>query len=220
MKKRKLFWQFFGVHILILFVTVSFVTLYTWLTTRDVFHRQWVRELETQAQLAAALLPHGDGTVDDAAIARFIERLGAVGDDRFTLILPDGRVIGDSAADAAHMDSHRDRPEVREALAKGRGTSQRYSASVGKQMLYLAQRVPPEGPAQAVVRVSVPVRTLTRELEGIDRMLVILLVVVLMATFALSYGAALRIVGPVSKLQNGLTRIGGGEIRPASPRLA
>jgi hypothetical protein len=160
-----LFWQFFGVHIVILVVAVGLVAFYTWFTSREVFHRQWVHELETQARLAAVLLPRGDGSVDDAAIGRFFERLGHLGEHRFTLILPDGRVLGDSEAEAAHMDSHKDRPEVIEAMAHGEGMSQRYSATVGKQMLYLAERVPREGPIQAIVRVSVPLRTLTREMD-------------------------------------------------------
>jgi two-component system phosphate regulon sensor histidine kinase PhoR len=45
------------------------------------------------------------------------------------------------------------------------------------------------------------------------------------ATLAISYGAALRIVGPVSELQSGLTRLGGGELSlrleiPPVPHLA
>ena len=225
MKNRTLFWQFFGTHILILIVAVGVVAFYTWFNSREVFHRQWVRELETQTKLAAALLPHADGSVDEVAIKRFFERLGHLDDHRLTLILPDGRVIGDSEVDMAHMDRHDDRPEVREALMSGHGMSQRYSASVGKQMLYLAQRIPQEGPVQAIVRVSVPLRTVTRELDASNHVLVVLLVVVLGATLALSYGAALRIVGPVSDLQSGLKRIGGGELSyrleiPPVPHLA
>ncbi len=225
MNNRTLFWQFFGAHILILFATVGFVAFYTWYVSRDVFHRQWVRELEMQSRLVAVLLPRANSTVDHEAVAAFFKRIEHTDEHRFTVMLPDGRVIGDSEADAAHMDSHSDRPEVRDALATGKGMSQRYSASVGRQMLYLAQRVPLDGPVQAVVRVSVPVRTLMRDMESSDRVLLVLLVVVLGATLVLSYGAALRIVGPVAELKSGLARIGGGELShrlaiPPVPHLA
>ncbi len=211
MKTRALFWQFFGTHILILFAAVGFVAFYTWHSSRTAFHREWVRELEMQARLAAALLPQADGSVDEAATRRFFERLGQIGEHRVTLILPDGKVLMDSGADARRMEPHNDRPEVIEALKTGQGQSQRYSASLGKQMLYLAQRVPREGTVQAVVRVSVPVHTLTREMDAADRILMVLLAVVLGATLLLSYAAARRIIGPVSELQKGLTRIGNGE---------
>lgn len=225
MKKRKLFWQFFGTHILILFAAVGLVALYTWYTSREVFHHQWVRELEMQAKLAAALLPKGDGTVDEVAVKRFFDRLVALGEHRFTLILPDGHVIGDTDADTATMDRHNDRPEIRQAEEKGMGMSERYSATLGKRMLYLAQRIPPDGPLQAVVRVAVPMHTLSRDMNRSNRVLLVLLAVVLAATLALSYCTALRIVGPVSELQYGLRRIGGGDLShrlsiPAVPHLA
>jgi two-component system phosphate regulon sensor histidine kinase PhoR len=225
MTRRALFRQFFGAHLLILCLAVGFISLTAWRTGRRSFQRQWVRELQTQAELAAALLPSGDGQLDDTAVTRFFERLSGVGDDRFTLILPDGRVAGDSVVNVARMDRHDDRPEVREALASGTGVSQRYSDSVGMQMLYLARRVPLEGPVQAVVRVSAPLHTLTRELRSADRMLLVLLLVVLAAAAALSYGAALRIIGPVAELQRGLARMGDGDLSyrlpiPPVPHLA
>ena len=61
MKKRLLFWQFFGAHILILFFAVGFVSVYIWHTSRATFISQWIRELDMQAQLAAALLPDAQG---------------------------------------------------------------------------------------------------------------------------------------------------------------
>lgn len=225
MRKRTLFWQFFGAHILILFVAVGAVAFYTWATSREVFHRLWVRELETEAHVVATLLTRGAGVLDEDAVKQFVARVGHADEHRFTVILPDGRVVGDTDANSSKMDPHGGRPEVRDALVHGTGMSQRYSASVGKQMLYLAQRVPREGPALAVVRVSVPVRTLTRDIDAFNRILFVVLVVVLAATLALSYGAALRVIGPVSALQDGLNRIGCGDLSyrlsvPAVPRLA
>ena len=225
MKQRTVFSSFFGAHIVILVVAVGFVSLYTWFTSREVFQRQWLHELKMQAKLVAAILPVGDGQVDEAEVRNFFSRLGHGDDHRYTLILPDGRVIGDTEEDASHMDKHRDRPEVIEALQKGEGMCQRYSSSVGTPMLYLARRVPAEGPVRAVVRVAVPMRLLSREMQAENRMLLVILAVVLGATLTLSYGAALRIIGPVSDLQRGLTRMGGGDLScrlpiPAVPHLA
>ena len=225
MKKRTLFWQFFGAHILILVAAIGFVALYTWHASRVTFQRQWVHELEMQSRLVAALLPDGEGMVDERAVERFFARLGHVDGNRFTLILPDGRVVGDSGADSRQLMSHSDRPEVIAAMKDGQGMSRRYSSSLGQQMLYLAQRVPNVGPMRAIVRVAVPVRTLTREMDVADRLLMVVLAVVLGSTLFMSYGVALRIIGPVSDLQKGLNRIGGGELAcrlaiPPVPHLA
>ncbi len=225
MNRRTLFWQFFGTHILILLAAIGFVAIYTWHTSRVTFHRQWVRELQVQVRLVAAMLPERDGAVDEKSISRFLERLGQTDENRFTFILPDGKVLGDSNADSKQMMSHIDRPEVIAAIKDGQGMSQRYSSSLGKPMLYLAQRVPREGPVQAIFRVAVPVRAMTRETDAAERVLMVLLAVVIGATLMLSYRAARRIIGPVSDLQKGLTRIGEGDLSyrlaiPPVPHLA
>ena len=214
MKKRKLFWQFFGAHIVILFLAVGFVSLYTWYEGRNTFKKQWITELEVQADLAVAMFEGADTklkTKEDCEL--FFKRLSRLDRQRFTLILPDGAVIGDTKAKVSTMDSHKSRPEVQEARKTGRGRRERYSATLGRQMLYVARRVPSgmNQPEQAVMRVSVPMTTLSKKISATNREMLVLMTVVLLATLGLSYLAALRIVGPVSDLQTGLTRIGGGE---------
>ena len=50
---------------------------------------------------------------------------GRITGDRVTVIGLDGTIIGDSDADAADMENHRDRPEVNQALEEGLGKSVR-----------------------------------------------------------------------------------------------
>ena len=69
----------------------------------------------------------------------------------------DGRVVGDSAETlegVAAMENHAQRPEILEAGARGLGRSQRYSATIGVDMLYVAVRV--THPDIAYVRVALP----------------------------------------------------------------
>ena len=226
MSKRKLFWRFFGTHILVLVAAVGFAALYTWDMSTISFKNQWIHELELQARLAAALLPVGNGPFDKDEISSFFERVGKADNEcRFTLILPDGKVLGDTVADASQMASHSDRSEVIKAIKEGRGVSQRYSASLGKQMLYLALRVPREGPMQAVIRVSVSEEAMMRDTGAAAKVMIVLLLVVIGATLMISFSATRRIIGPVAELQKGLTRIGNGELSyrleiPPVPHLA
>jgi len=223
--RRTLFWQFFGVHILLLIAAVGFVAFYMWQSNRTTYCRQWLRELEVQARLAAALLPDGDPAEVGAAAEHFFERLGATDAHRFTLILPDGRVIGDTETKASRMESHSDRPEVAEAIAKGRGTSQRYSYSLGQSMLYLALRIPEQGTLRAVIRVAVPAQIITHETRAARRVMGGMVAVVLATALILSYGSARRVIRPVAGLRRGLIRIGRGELdyrlpTPSVPHLA
>lgn len=228
MKKRNLFWQFFGAHIVILFLAVGFVSFYTWHEGRRTFKAQWISELEVQADLAVAMF-EGAGTKleskEDCKL--FFKQLSRLDRQRFTLILPDGLVIGDTKAKVSTMDNHKFRPEIQEARKTGRGCSERYSVTLGRQMLYVARRFPSDMdlPEQAILRVSVPMTTISKKISATNREMLVLISVVLLATLGLSYLAALRIVGPVSDLQTGLTRIGGGEYSfrlkiPPFPHLA
>ena len=62
--------------------------------------------------------------------------------DRVTLIAPDGHTLYDNYADAASLENHLQREEIREALAQGEGSSQRASETLGKRVLYYAVKLP------------------------------------------------------------------------------
>ena len=62
-------------------------------------------------------------------------------DFRITWIGSDGTVLYDTQADASSMDNHAQREEILEALAYGKGESQRYSDTLTAKMLYSAVRL-------------------------------------------------------------------------------
>jgi len=59
---------------------------------------------------------------------------------RITIIDEEGSVLYESNRKVEGMENHLNRPEVQEALQKGTGSSVRYSQSVGRDFLYVAQR--------------------------------------------------------------------------------
>ncbi|MDR1045214.1 MAG: hypothetical protein LBP33_08870 [Candidatus Adiutrix sp.] len=71
--------------------------------------------------------------------------VAGLGDYRLSLISGDGRLIGDSHLSAgqpgAGADSRAGRPEVIEALKDGLGSSRRYSATEGRESIYVASRI-------------------------------------------------------------------------------
>lgn len=225
MNKKRLFRQFFGVQMLILLGAISWVAGYTWVSMREAFSRQWFRELESQSRLLAELLPDSQGELRQSEVERFFNRIAGTGGHRFTLITPEGLVLADTEADSQHLDAHDDRPEIREALARGQGMSRRYSSTLDQQMIYLAQRIPFEGPAKGVIRVAIPERAMLRELAVSNRMIIVLTIIVFLAALAISYWTSLRIIGPVSELEKGVRQIGSGNFSfrleiPPVPHLA
>ena len=109
-----------------------------------------VAQLQREARLLAAqwTVPAEADAIADAA--------GLATGHRVTLIDSSGVVLGDSEFDTPRLQTlqnHRDRPEVRDAIAHGSGSSRRMSASAGDEELYVAVRMP-----LGISRVSVATR--------------------------------------------------------------
>ena len=69
-----------------------------------------------------------------------IRKLHAKTDVRITIIDRDGKVLYESNRNPKGMANHSDRPEIREALAKGIGSAIRHSDSVDRDFLYVAKK--------------------------------------------------------------------------------
>ncbi|HPI78234.1 MAG TPA: hypothetical protein PLK80_16010, partial [bacterium] len=74
------------------------------------------------------------------AVGDAARTLGMEGDIRLTVIMADGSVAADSAADADSMDNHLDRPEIAEAANGKAGFSSRKSDTVNKRYMYAARK--------------------------------------------------------------------------------
>lgn len=74
---------------------------------------------------------------------RLAENFAHAGEFRVTYIDANGRVLGDSEVtydQLAHMENHADREEIQQALAGGKGVSERFSDTLSARMLYVAVR--------------------------------------------------------------------------------
>jgi two-component system phosphate regulon sensor histidine kinase PhoR len=126
--------------------------------------------LVAEARVVAELLGHaslvGAASLED--IDAEADRLSTFVNARITFVAGDGRVMGDSAepiASVREMENHRDRPEIRDAAASGLGRSERYSATLGLDMLYIA--APVAHPSIAFVRVALPLTSVRQQLRTV-----------------------------------------------------
>ena len=107
---------------------------------------------------------------------------------RFTLVDSRGAVLADTEGDPAFMDNHLSRPEVKDALAHGEGSSLRYSSTTNTYYLYYALRTAVDGNA-AVIRSALPLERLTSVFrETRDRFVLYLLIG---AVFIVAFGTML-----------------------------
>ena len=102
-----------------------------------------------------------DPGVNPEAWAR---QLAADSGIRVTLIRSDGRVIADSSVEPDQvraMENHRNRPEVRSALARGRGMNVRRSATTGNTYVYVARTLSGPGGDVLILRLAEPLEQLS-----------------------------------------------------------
>jgi two-component system phosphate regulon sensor histidine kinase PhoR len=121
------------------------------------------RRLRDQAMLIAELLAQNPG-VSGPGIDNEADRLGDAVEGRVTLIRGDGVVVGDSSVDGealAALENHLDRPEVQVARQGGVGVVERYSTTIGADLLYAA--VPARHPEIAYVRVALPLTAVAEQ---------------------------------------------------------
>ncbi len=133
--------------ILVLILTVGVLVWSAERTLRRDLESDIGRGLEHQALLVREALPGDSLRWQDAVV-----RLGDESGLRVTLIGRDGRLRADSdvrGGEISAIENHAARPEVRDALADGVGHGRRRSATVGRELLYVAV---PGGPG--VIRVA------------------------------------------------------------------
>ena len=115
---------------------------------------------------------------------------------RLTWVGTDGTVIFDSHADAASMENHAAREEIKETLVSGTGSSTRHSSTLTEQTIYEATRLN-DG---SVLRISVSRTTALVLVLGMLQPILIVLVIAIVLSAWLAHSMAKRVVEPLNKL--------------------
>jgi two-component system, OmpR family, phosphate regulon sensor histidine kinase PhoR len=194
-------------------------------------HQQTVQELQ---RLVSLLEPAylqwivADETSHELTdrLVRELHEQGRKAGVRITLIdtlIEPGRVFADSHRDAASMDNHLHRPEVRAAFETGEGVAVRYSDSVLMDMTYYAERVGDAG-GSLIVRTAVPLTAVNADLRRLLWTLGTAGAALLLVTVGLVYIVSRAFSRTVSSLAKQASRlaseVGDGRIeRPSASEL-
>ncbi len=212
--KRRLFWQIFPSHLLITLLALVAVAWYASSAIRYFYIEQTTSDLEARARLFEAQIKTYLSPLDARIIDRLAKETGSHSSTRLTVILPTGRVVGDTDEDPETMDNHADRPEFLGALKEKRGAALRYSLTLKKDLMYVAIPVKQNARTLAVVRASIPISAIDGALHAIQ--LKVLLAGLLMALFAaaLSLLVSRRITRPVERIRKWAESISKGDFLP------
>jgi two-component system phosphate regulon sensor histidine kinase PhoR len=140
-----------------------------------------------------------------AQLQAAVRNLSARALARVTVIAMDGRVLADSAvsdSNLAAVENHRERPEVLQAVATGRGTDLHTSPTTGERTLYLAVGL--SGANQAApttfLRLGLPMTTFDREADTLRRDLALAFGIAFLIAVAPTVWIARRITKPLSDI--------------------
>jgi two-component system phosphate regulon sensor histidine kinase PhoR len=211
MLRSRFFWKLYsGYFALILLFTLLVGTL----VGREI-DTQSLRQIEQNLSEKAALLReislHPLKFHDGASLQERIRKLGNETETRLTVIRSDGIVIADSDAAPSSMDNHLLRPEIQEALSKGSGAFQRFSRTMGKDMMYLALSVKEEGKQLGFVRVSVPVKDVHAQFALFREMVALGAGISAVVALFLGFFLARRFIGPLASMTEAARSISQGD---------
>ena len=175
----------------------------------DTFQKHIINELQNQASLLAEVVDEVDSIGDLNEADSLADRLGSASNSRVTLILSDGRVIGDSNVDTQNindLDNHANRPEVQDAFLKGRGWSIRYSDTVKQQQMYYAildnNDVNPN-----VIRIAVPYVNVDSAIGSLNLSIILIALVAFIVTSIASGVAANYAYRSIADLADATSKI-------------
>ena len=121
---------------------------------------------------------------------------GLTGDCRITWVDRDGTVLFDNMEDPAAMENHAQRTEIHEAMLLGKGSSARYSDTLGEKTVYFALRLS-DG---TVLRVSDTQYSVWRMvLQALQPMALVMVLAFVLAMF-LASRLAKQLVAPINAI--------------------
>ena len=202
-KKKRLLWQLYPTYIIIIVVSLLAATWFASRTLKQFYHEQSASDLEARALLFKSQILEYLSPLDVQAVDRLCKNVGGQATTRITVILPSGKVIGDSEKDPETMDNHVDRPEVIQALRGEVGMSTRYSRTVERDMMYVGIPLKKDFRIIGLVRTSVPLTPMDQALKSIEVKIAVggLLIAVLAAILSLLVSR--RISKPIEEIRKG-----------------
>jgi len=195
----------------VLIATLVLVTGFSGRAMREFFIQRSTAELldlarVTKDQFAPAMRAQRYDAVQSLA-----HDLGDKCGIRFTVILPDGRVVGDSVKNPLLMDNQSGRPEVIAAFAGKIGNLTRRNISSGHPSMFVAVGYF-DGGAPYVVRTSVSLQTLSGVMAGVYRRIGVAGFVLFLLAGATSLQLARKLSRGLQRLQVGAEAFAAGDL--------
>lgn len=170
------------------------------------------RELENKARIL----------IESQAVLQLdqprVRELGRAAGARVTVVTRDGHVLTDSDANAADMENHSDRPELKEAFAGRLGSAMRTSRTLGIDFLYVALpiTVPATG-ERAAIRLAIQLSNVNAEVAEIRARILQSVAIAFLPAVLIAAYLARRLAGRISGIIDYAGELAKGNFRARMP---
>jgi len=214
MKHRKrLIWHLYPPYLALILLSLIAVSGYASKSFNNFFLDRARTELETHARIIESQLQTEISLQNTGLLDAACKDIGDHIDVRITIILPDGRVVGDSNEAPEHMDNHGSRPEIITAFQGEIGTSVRFSHTLQQNMMYLALPVKQAGHVNAVIRTSFPLTEVETEIRSFQLKIVFFGLFIALIAAAICLYISHRISNPIESMTRGAVRFAKGDLK-------
>ncbi len=211
-KRQRLLWRLFPSYLLITLISLLAVSWYASEAMRQFFLDQTATDLKARAALLEKQISGLLSPLDAAAIDSICKEAGRLSSTRITVILPDGRVIGDSRETPGLMDNHANRPEISTALAGQAGKSMRFSNTLMQQMYYVAVPVKDRQKIVAVLRTALPATAVEAEIRSIQLKIALGGCIIALLAAGISWVISRRISQPIEQMKKSAEHFANGDL--------
>lgn len=159
------------------------------------------RNVELRLISEAHLVAYDLADAPRPELTRLVNAAGRRAQARITVIAHSGLVLADSRHDAETMENHAHRPEVRKALQGETGTSVRHSATLDRDLCYVAIPFTYQGRPGFVLRLAVPLVEVSQAISAIRWRIVYASVITAALALLLAYFFSLRMSRRIGRIQ-------------------
>jgi two-component system phosphate regulon sensor histidine kinase PhoR len=163
---------------------------------------------------ASVLQPLGSAKPEDAEkLHEWVSQLAA-GGARVTILANDGQVLVDSQSDSQTVENHVNRPEFREALAKGSGRAVHHNPTLNRDFSYYAIRYDRTDAGTVVLLLALPIETVDEVVQSFRRSLWLSSILILLIAGAAALQISRIFSDRVERLKEFSRRVAAGDFRP------
>lgn len=195
----RIYRRLFLTYVLVVFICLGLVGIITSVSLKRFYQHRIANELKTSAILVKNILNESLETQDiQNLVLELSSQIGA----RITVVDSEGNVLSDSDENPAKMENHKNRPEIKAALANQTGQSIRFSNTIKIDMMYVAISIKKKDELLGVVRLALPLTEIKEKLSNIYKIIIYSLLIGGLISLALSALVGRSFSTPLSEMKS------------------